>query len=391
MISKPELTTIAKRHVFYLSGFDPRGASFYHRLYQEEAAKQANLLGSEINVGERKRIDQHCHHWSINANWSGAHKGKQAVLTDYFFLNWDDIVRQYWNKNLIKLILTSIPSYFGYMRCGAFSKIAQSYRGPLFSAWYPFLYLIVLLMLSGVLAALSNFVLTGSLQLIPRLILAITLFGACLTVGVRLANQWGVFWLLRTYLFVYQMGLSNSSILLSRIKHFIEIIKEKQQSDPADEVLVIGHSVGSIVAVHLVSMLAEQYPHLASKVKLVTLGQCVPLQAGMPQAKSLNQHLESLKNQHVVEWMDCLAKADSLAFFSDNQLCDTKSRFPIVKIVRFFHLFHPKTYRSIKRNKLRMHFQYLMATELIGNYDYFTMTTGALPLIVCNEELNHAL
>lgn len=391
MMHQFESPIIAKRHVFYLSGFDPRGASFYHRLYKEEATKQAKLLNSEVNVGVRQRIDQHCHHWPINSNWNGTHEGKQAVLTDYFFLNWDDIVRQYWERNLVKLILTSIPSYFGYMRCGALSKIAQSYRGPLFSAWYPFLYLFALLMLSSMLAIFSSVVLADYLQSIPRLILAITIFSACLIAGVRLANQWGVFWLLRTYLFVYQMGLSNSSILLPRIKHFIELIKEKQQNDPADEVLVVGHSVGSIVAVHLMAMYAEQYPHLVSKVKLVTLGQCVPLQTGMPQAELLNQHLESLKNQHVVQWIDYLARADSLAFFSDRKLLDMDTRFPVVEIVRFFHLFPPKIYSLIKRNKLRMHFQYLMATELIGGYDYFTITAGSFSLNINHKESSHAL
>jgi hypothetical protein len=386
-----ESSTVAKRHVFYLSGFDPRGARFYHRLYQDESNKQAKLLGSELKVGSRTRIGQYCHLWTINANWNNAQEDKQAVRTDYFFLNWDDIVRQYWERNIVKLIWTSISGYIGYMRCGAFSKIGQYYKGPFFSALYPFLYLLVLLMLSIMLAAMSSVIFSGIKQPMFALIVASTIFSACMVAGVKLANKLGVFWLLRTYLFVNQLGLNNSLMITKRIKHFIELIKEKQQSDPADEILVIGHSVGSIVAVHLMAMYAEQYPNLASKVKLVTLGQCVPLQSGMPQAKLLHQHLALLQSQHAVQWADFLARADSLAFYSDRKLLDANISFPEMKIVRFFHLFHPKAYSLIKRNKLRIHFQYLMATELIGNYDYFTMTAGSLSLNINNKEYSHAL
>jgi hypothetical protein len=92
-----------------------------------------------------------------------------------------------------------------------------------------------------------------------------------------------------------------------------------------------------------------------------------------------------------VQWADFLARADSLAFYSDRKLLDANISFPKMKIVRFFHLFHPKAYSLIKRNKLRIHFQYLMATELIGNYDYFTMTAGSLSLNINNKEYSHAL
>ena len=42
---------------------------------------------------------------------------------------------------------------------------------------------------------------------------------------------------------------------------------------------------------------------------------------------------------------------------------------------RFHKLFQPSSYRWLRRNKMRMHFQYLMAAELPGAYDYFAMLT----------------
>ena len=118
-----ESDAVFKRQVFYLSGFDPRGAAFYHRLYHEESAAQAKLHHADIQVGDRSRLSKHHNRWKIHASWPNQSGSKQEVDADYHFLNWDDIVRQYWQTNLFKLILDSIVGYWGYIRCGALSLI----------------------------------------------------------------------------------------------------------------------------------------------------------------------------------------------------------------------------------------------------------------------------
>jgi hypothetical protein len=47
---------------------------------------------------------------------------------------------------------------------------------------------------------------------------------------------------------------------------------------------------------------------------------------------------------------------------------------------RFHTLFDPATYAVLKKNKRRMHMQYLMAAQLPGGYDYFSLTAGSLDL-----------
>ena len=47
---------------------------------------------------------------------------------------------------------------------------------------------------------------------------------------------------------------------------------------------------------------------------------------------------------------------------------------------RFNKLFSPETYATIRRDFLRTHFQYLMAAELPGDYDYFLITAGDITL-----------
>ena len=370
-----EPSVVSKRLVFYLSGFDPRGAAFYHRLYQDESALQAKLLQATIEVSPRRRHSNLVNQWSIKADWS---EPKIAQTnTDYFFLNWDDKVRQYWETNLLKLAWMSIPSYWQYIRCGAFSNIQKNHRGPFFSAIYPMLILFLLVLASALLGLLvasfiSQPVIAGAVGL------ALTL--SCLHYGAKLANQWGVFWLLRTYIFVFRLGLDNSAMMQERLDDFVKFLKQIQLENPADEILLVGHSVGTIMAVHLAAMYAEQHPKLATKIKLITLGQCIPLLSGMPQATLFNQHFNQLKNQAGSSWVDYVARADSLAFCDERRLLKAEPSQPSIRVIRFFNMFEPKRYEQIKKNKLRLHFQYLMATEKLGDYDYFSITAGALPL-----------
>ena len=49
---------------------------------------------------------------------------------------------------------------------------------------------------------------------------------------------------------------------------------------------------------------------------------------------------------------------------------------PKLLSARFHTLFRPETYASLKRDFRRSHFQYLMAAELPGDYDYFLITAG---------------
>ena len=45
---------VQRRHVFFFSGFDPKGASYYHRIYREQAVLQGALMGVRYTVGGRR-------------------------------------------------------------------------------------------------------------------------------------------------------------------------------------------------------------------------------------------------------------------------------------------------------------------------------------------------
>ena len=84
-----------------------------------------------------------------------------------------------------------------------------------------------------------------------------------------------------------------------------------------------------------------------------------------------------------VDWIDvtsavdgaCIALSDMLEL-SGIVRPEGARRQPKLVSARFNKLFTPETYATIRRDFLRTHFQYLMAAELPGDYDYFLITAG---------------
>ncbi|MFM7311925.1 MAG: hypothetical protein ACKO0M_01950, partial [Cyanobium sp.] len=77
------------RKIYFLSGFDPRGSSFYYRLFVEQLKAYAAHSGRQLRVGRRRgQQDPLLSSWQV-------HEQGRTVL-EVCFLHWDDIVREHW-------------------------------------------------------------------------------------------------------------------------------------------------------------------------------------------------------------------------------------------------------------------------------------------------------
>ncbi len=373
--------TVTRRRVYYLSGFDPRGAAFYHRLYRDEACKQAVLSGAELSIGPRRREGASISCWQVNAGWGG-----QQVETEYLFLSWDDIVRAHWLPRRRQVLAAGARSLYRYVTQGAFAAVRRAGRGPFFSALFPYVALALLGVLScvtGMLAAGLVVALSGSWPL--ALGAGLLLMTATLLAGLRLAERGGVFWLLRTYVFACLWGKQPIATLEARLDAMAERIAQDSRERPVDEVLLIGHSVGTMLAVSVAARVLRLVPQGLPAHRVVTLGGCIPLLSLIPSAEAFRRDLAALGQVQDLPWVDVAAVADPLCFAGSHPLTISGLTAPCpgqprLVTARFFRLFSAARYRVLRRNKLRLHFQYLMAGEIAGDYDYFRLTAGPAPV-----------
>jgi pimeloyl-ACP methyl ester carboxylesterase len=375
---------VRRRRAFYVSGFDPQGPAHYHRLYAEEAARQAAVSGYVIEVGPRQRAGPHSSQWRVD-HQPGT---PDEVTTTVEFLRWDDIVRRHWPRSRWAVMLSALGSTGRQIGNGVLWRILRT-------SWPAFL---VLFMPPALVVALVAW---AGLTVGVMAVLAVRgpdWAAASLALGVLSAMGWIGFarraeakvqmaWLMRSTRFILRQARGQAPELEERIDDFARRVAAALADGDVDEVLVVGHSSGAMLAVSAAAralagraaMTGSRRPRLS----LLTLGECIPMLSFQPEAEAFRGELATLAQAEALDWIDFTAPPDGCCFalVDPTAVCaerTTASRWTAPKRLspRFAQLFEREAYERIRRDKYRCHFQYLMASGLRGTYDYFAITAG---------------
>ena len=383
------LPPVKTRRVFYISGFDPRGGRHYHHLYRSEAQKQASLNGGTFAVGARSKTNGPYSAWPIRSTW-----GQDIHDCDYQFLAWDDLVRQHWHQSIPTTVLRCLSFYGAGLLSGGFNRVRKLSRGAFFTGVLPLLAFTLLPLLAVALGILAFELLHSRSLPVYGAIAGLATVAAVLFASLRLLHHLGLLWLLRTYAFIEHWSNDPLPELEQRLESMADHILACHQKDPLEETLIIGHSIGTILAVCVVARLLEKTTRPlspgSSPVPLpgfhfLTLGNCIPLLALLPAAAAFRNRLALLASAPRIPWSDVSAPPDPLCFFQTNPFtvsnlpCEAPA-YPRLCSARVFRMFKPETYKTIRWNKVRLHFQYLMAAELHTGYDFFAITAGPRPV-----------
>ncbi|PIR33345.1 MAG: hypothetical protein COV36_02830 [Alphaproteobacteria bacterium CG11_big_fil_rev_8_21_14_0_20_44_7] len=368
MAAKPAVT---KRKVFYLSGFDPRGAGYYHRLYRDESAKHAALSTAEITTGKRSKDGNHVR-WQVDYK-----NAKHKVATDYSFLVWDDIVRKHWNKTTPRFVFEAIKTYAHYIFTGAFKRGLFTSWPPAFSYIYPFFAL--LLILAGSIFAgfgIYNFLAPHN-QILA--IVAAPLFSLSLIyIANRILQKSLAYWMIKLFIFSLKYIRSECGELDERITEFAGIIAREIAENEYDEILIIGHSTGALIINPLLANLLQEFKIDAGKIKVMTLGHCIPLMSFLPEAESFREDLRFLAKTNL-HWLDVTAATDNVCFAYTGPfvgICENENK-NLKSVSARLHKFYDKErYSKIKKNRFLCHFLYIMSGERITDYNYFEITAA---------------
>lgn len=367
------MARINQRQVFYLHGFDPRGARHYHRLYREQAALQEKVNGLHIRVSGRRRGHDHSHHWQLHTD---------NTHTRYSYLGWDDIIRNHWARGWREIIGDLWLFVWAYILPGNFLAYAKASPKQMMAGFYPLFYLLLSLFLSGWLA-------TGLAEHLPwayaQMPAGLALFALLMHSSKRLGDKLAVFWLLRIYAFSTRWAKGRIPELEPRIHAFARHMADAINDETNDEVVIVAHSVGTMVVIPALARALEQIQDPARlanrRVVLITLGHCIPLLSFQPKATDFRAALQQLGHNEQLLWLDYTAPTDGACFplLDPITSCGQQraaNAGPKLLSPRFFTLYHPVRYKKLRRAWYTMHFLYLMATDKPGPYDYFAFTAG---------------
>ncbi|MFN3661911.1 hypothetical protein [Yoonia sp.] len=392
--------TVTRRRVFHIPGYDPIHPRRYRELYRSEGAAQSKTSGYQIAVQAGSRDESF--HW-----WAQAQIDGQSVDARIDVLVWSDIVRDSMAHSIPATYRQLIQTAWIYISTGTLRRLMWMRKGPVIAALYPvgvlLLQLLIALQLGWGLGRLAEAALNGAVSgvglggglfaaIIGWLAWAVKL-GILGAVSVFLLrwfkkhdNRIFAHYLMHDYAFSAQYRGATPPELSARLAGFADQISEALE-DECEEVLIVGHSSGAHLAVHVIADLIRdgRVPAEGPALAFMSLGQVVPMVSFLPEAKQLRADLAFLATREDLTWVDVTAPGDGCCF----ALCDPVAvtgvtppgkHWPLVISAAFTQTLSAARWKKLRWRFFRLHFQYLCAFDHPKDYDYFQITAGPLTL-----------
>ena len=374
---------VRKRLVLYCPGYDPMAETRYRRLIGTGLAQLRRRFGIARNIGPLQRDDAvPSIRWGISAGNASWH-----TETDYEVLLWDDLVHRDFSRGW----LVRLPLLFGALiealRGGVIQKLFRLNWHFAAFVIYPWVALLVLVFGALLIAAAIAWPIAWALSLsgIVEATLAVVLALALLKLFEPRIRKAFVYHLLDGWIFSWQLAAGRRPEFEGRLDAFARRVAAAIRDTDAEEVLIVGHSTGTTVAVEVAARALALDPELARHgpaLALLTIGSCLPVVGFVRTADRLRRHIARLATEASLLWVEYQAPQDVLNAFGFDPVRDLDLDLggaarinPIIRSARFKETILPSTYRRMRWNFFRVHFHFLMPNEIPGEYDY--------PMIVC--------
>lgn len=381
---------VRRRFVFYVPGYDPEARTRYRKLFVRELLRHAQRTGMPRPEVSSATVDAD----GLSLGWTVEACG--GARLSYELLLWDDIVaRDCRRPRLLSLAL---------LTAGTIHTVATGLMVTFFRMnWkygcviiYPIVLSVVLVLLSWLLADAVHAHLGDRFghSLGWPLWATLPLGLAAALAWVRLIERFLhriFFWLLvNDWVFNWQHGLGRRPDYVARLQAFSAHVEGRLATlapGPDDEVLIVGHSSGGLAAAEIAATLLERgvldRPG-SPPLSLLTLGSCLPLVALQGRARHVREQIARLVTTERIDWVDYGAPQDPINFPGFNPVTaldlglapGARITNPFVRSARFRDIIDPAVYARVHYRPFRMHFQFLMANDRPGAYDFFAFVLG---------------
>lgn len=381
---------VRKRLVIYVQGYDPRGLAEYYRMFRREFRRTCELYGLTGTVG---RIEDNAEKfttcWDVTTSGDGWH-----VATRYMFLRWEDIIR----TDFARPPWWKIVHMYRAMGLAIFNGVVwrilkAHWRFGLF-VLYPMVLTTIFLLLGALVGTLCMKLVGG----FGAPALAADIVGIVAGLGVFASMLWltepqtYLLYLCDDTISTHQFAHGERPDWEKRMEFFAGNVVDAVRGSDADEVIVVGHSSGSFLAVDVLDRALTRDPALGRhgpRVRLLTIGANLPIIGFHAEAKWFRNRLRRLAVAPDVDWVDYQSRHDIMNFWPFDPVADHgivledgERRNPQVVAISFRDLWIPGNFGRRRWRFFQAHFQFLLANERLGAaYDYYLICCGPLDLV----------
>ena len=376
--------TVRRRHVIYVGGYEPRGARGYYKLFQRECDRFQRVWPVSLTTQPGGFDSEDFAHWRADvraSNWQ--------VSTAYDFLRLEKFIRSDMAEPMTRHIPRSLGWIVGDLVSGAQFRIFRaSWRFGLHLLFVQLVLLawLALAVATGVAVAYlitDHFGWSASVGFVISLVVALASFVAL----HPLADRWGAIQIPSCWVVLRRFACGKATWLDQLIDVGARRLIAATQVNDADELVVVGHSAGCVIAAAVVARALELDPDLGRKgprLVLLTLGSVMPAVALHPAARRMRDIISRLAVEPSLAWIDCQSRKDVMAFLNFDPVDGVgvhvgRARCnPLTWRVRFKDMLSPEDYRRLRWKFFRVHFQYIMASDRPSSYDYILLIGGPL-------------
>jgi hypothetical protein len=362
--------TVTKRLVFQLNGYDPvtshAGARnrFVRELKRFEPAWSVKASTGPMHE------DTDGTEWSVITDGPNWH-----VETDFHLVRWDDLIVKFSSRTIWYRVTVGVIAFLDFAVAGAlWGYLRSSWRYAVFFL-YPFVtfgILVATTYFAGVYAWHASMTMPGIIAI--GLVLAGSVIGCWRWLHLGLLFDDWIF--SRAYI---RWGDPIIEQRLDRLAH--KMVAAAHGSD-ADELLVIGHSLGAVVAMDLLDRALKLAPSFGEKgipVTFLSIGSSI-LKIGLHGgAERFRAAVDRVAQAPGIFWGEYQARIDIMNFYKTNPMAEmslSTEHGPVVRLVEFSQMLERAFYRSIRLKPYRVHCQFVSGNDKRYLYDYFMLVCG---------------
>jgi hypothetical protein len=376
------VSPVQRRHVIYVSGYDPRGAQGYFDLFRRTCQRFERLWPVSARLKPIEIASEDFAHWGVDLygpNW--------RTVTHCDFLRMETFIRSDMEKPTGWQVLRGLGWVGGDLLSGALFRIfAASWRFALHLLYFQSLLLTWVAAAVIVAFAAGHAARTFFDWSVPASVALSLLIAFATLVALRpLADRQRVVQIASCWKTLRRFGRGQATWIDRAVDTGARHLVAVARASKADELAVVGHSTGGVIAAAIVDRALELDPHLGRngpRLVLLTLGSVMPAVALHPAAQKMRDIVVRLATTPALDWIDCQSRKDVLCFANfdpvdgigldvGHERCN-----PLLWNIAFKDMIAPDDYNRFRWNHFRVHYQYIMAGDRPAHYDYVLLVGG---------------
>lgn len=361
---------VRNRLVVQIHGYQLTAPERFHRAFARDLATFGATWSLATSCEPPRLSERH-------ATWQATTSGPGwQTNTDYRLIRLDDVIAERHARPLRTRLgqgLAGLSDFVfdraivGYFRYG--------WRYALF-ALAP-LAMIALALVAG---AASAWLLAGSIGLFLAVLAGIAI---CAGIVALAGRRWYLFTLLEDWAFASILARRLEPTIALRLDESAAEIRAALAKTKYDEVLLIGHSLGAALILHLAeSILPDAPADRAPRLALLTIGSSVLKIALHSRAEPIRRATKAVTDSDRIVWAEYHAPQDIMNFprIDPAKAMGVEARHPpIFRKAVFRQTLDAEGFKRMNATYFRRHNQFYHAGTRRGAYEYFVFVCGPFP------------